>query len=101
MKRLFGMLLAALLCACCLPAYAQGGMACAQVRADLLDAPHERANVLMRYYVGTQVEVIREVDDTYVQVNVGQEGGSLLGYMEKRDLHFGEKAVREVRAEDA
>ena len=97
MKRMLAIFLALLLAAPC--ALAQKTYAATQVKTDLLAAPNGQADVLMRYYIGTQVEVIREVDDTYVQVNVGQEGGSLLGYMEKRDLHFGEKAVREVRAE--
>ena len=99
MRRIWMTLLALLLCVPCALAESCAGPAAAQVAADLLDAPHEDADMLMRYYIGTRVEVIREVDDTYVQVNVGQKGGSLMGYMEKRDLAFGEKAIRSVRAE--
>lgn len=100
MKRFVIALLAmVLLSASCAGAQSAAGPACAQVTADLLDAPNAQANVLMRYYTGTRVEVIREADADYVQVNVGTKGGSLMGYMEKRDLAFGEKAIRQVRAE--
>ena len=99
MKRMSLILALLLLCLCCSSTLADDGRACAKVTADLLDAPNARANVMMRYYIGTRVEVVREVDDAYVQVNVGKPGGSLMGYMEKRDLAFGEKAIRQVRAE--
>lgn len=101
MKKVFIVLLAIMLMlgACCALGEALSGPACAQVTADLLDAPNARANVLMRYYIGTRVEVIRDAGSGYVQVNVGEKGGSLMGYMEKRDLAFGEKEIRAVRAE--
>lgn len=97
MKRIVSALAALTLSLCC--AAALGEYACAQVTADLLDAPKKDAQVLMRYCIGTRVEVVREVDDTYVQVNAGKPGGSLMGYMERRDLVFGERALRQVRAE--
>lgn len=97
MKRMLAILLALLLAAPC--ALAQKTYAATQVETDLLAAPHEHADVLMRYYIGTRVEVIREADDTYVQVNVGDEGGSLMGYMEKRKLVLGEENIRSVQAE--
>ena len=99
MKKMSLILAALLLCLCCSSALADDGRACAKVMADLLDAPNVGANVMMRYYIGTRVEVVREVDNTYVLVNVGKQGGSLMGYMEKRDLAFGEEAIRQVRAE--
>lgn len=99
MKRILTVLLAMALLCTGLAMAETSGPACAQVMADLLDAPNAKANVMMRYYIGTRVEVIREVDGDYVQVNVGAQGGSLMGYMEKRDLVFGEKAIRQVRAE--
>jgi len=99
MKRMSMFLLSLLLCLCCTVGMADTSSACTKVMADLLDAPHAKANVLMRYYIGTRVEVVREVDSDYVQVNVGAKGGSLMGYMEKRDLAFGEKEIRAVRAE--
>lgn len=73
--------------------------AAAFVRAPLYDAPDTGAQELMRYYVGTRVEVIREADAEFVQVVVGDAGGSLMGYMEKRDLAFGEAEIRAFQAE--
>ena len=99
MKKMSMILAALLLVLCCSSGLADDGRACAKVMADLLDAPNAEAHVMMRYYIGTRVEVVREVDAAYVQVNVGEQGGSLMGYMEKRDLAFGEEAIRQVRAE--
>lgn len=96
MKRIAIILLAILLCA---------GGALAEERAavkletPLLGAPHEGGELLMVYYIGARVEVIREANETYVQVNVGEPGGSLMGYMKKDDLVFGEEAIRALRAE--
>lgn len=70
-------------------------------RAGLYAAPREGAQELMRYYIGTRVEVVREVDAQYVQVNVGREGGSLMGYMRRDSLVFGEEAIRSVWPEEA
>lgn len=65
------------------------------VRAtDLLELPRESATLLMHYEQGVRVEVLREADTQYVQVNVGEPGGSLMGYMKKEDLVFGEENVR-------
>lgn len=70
-------------------------------RAGLYAAPREGAQELMRYYTGTRVEVVREVDAQYVQVNVGTPEGSLMGYMRRDDLVFGEEAIRSVWPEEA
>ena len=70
-------------------------------RAGLYAAPREGPQELMRYYIGTRVEVVREVDAQYVQVNVGREGGSLMGYMRRDNLVFGEEAIRGVWPEEA
>ena len=99
MKTVVAVLLAMVLCASCAVAESSAVRACTKVMADLLEAPDTDANVMMRYYIGTRVEVVREVDNAYVQVNVGKQGGSLMGYMEKRDLAFGEGAIRQVQAE--
>lgn len=93
MKRLLGLLLALLLVAPCALAQIEGAASTVHT-ADLLDTPREGAQVLMRYYTGVRVEVLREADTRYVQVNVGIEGGSLTGYMRKEDLVFGEENVR-------
>ena len=95
MKRLFAMLLlAAALCASC--ALAENTASTAR-SAALCDTPREGGEVLMTYYPGVRVEVLREVNTEYVQVNVGDPGGSLTGYMRKEDLVFGEEAVRQNR----
>ena len=95
MKRLFAMLLlAAALCASC--ALAENTASTAR-SAALCDTPREGGEVLMTYYPGVRVEVLREVNTGYVQVNVGDPGGSLTGYMRKEDLVFGEEAVRQNR----
>lgn len=49
--------------------------------APLMDAPNDAAGVLMTYYTGTPVEIIRDVADGYVQVNVGMPDGGLMGYV--------------------
>lgn len=95
MKKLLWMLLMLALCIPC----ASAQEAAAFTRAPLLDAPNEAGEELMRYYIGTRVEVVREVDACFVQVNVGTEGGSLMGYMDRRDLEFGEENIRSFRAE--
>ena len=98
MKRfLTALLLAALaLCACCAPAMADDAASTA-VRAGLYDTPREGGAVRMTYYPGVRVEVLREANADFVQVNVGRKGGSLTGYMRKADLVFGEAAVRQNR----
>ena len=95
MKRILPMLLlAAALCASC--ALAENTASTAR-SAALCDTPREGGEVLMTYYPGVRVEVLREVNTGYVQVNVGDPGGSLTGYMRKEDLVFGEEAVRQNR----
>ena len=98
MKRfLTALLLAALaLCACCAPAMADDAASTA-VRAGLYDTPREGGAVRMTYYPGVRVEVLREANADFVQVNVGREGGSLTGYMRKAELVFGEEAIRQNR----
>lgn len=95
MKRIGMMILLAVLltAAPCALAQLEGAASTAQ-RTDLLNAPVEDAQVLMQYYPGVRVEVLREADSRYVQVNVGVKGGSLTGYMKKDDLVFGEENVR-------
>ena len=98
MKRIIPLLLLAL--CLCTGALASESAATA-VRTGLYEAPRDGAQELMRYYVGTRVEVVREVDARYVQVNVGTPGGSLMGYMRREDLVFGEPAIRSVWPEEA
>lgn len=98
MKRLAVILLLLMLCASC--ALAEGDNRAALWRdAPLLSAPLEGAKEVMRYYAGTRVEVVREVDSYYVYVNVGTQGGSQMGYMKKNMLVFGEEKIRKVYPE--
>lgn len=61
MKRFAVILLLLMLCASC--ALAEGDNRAALWRdAPLLSAPLEGAKEVMRYYAGTRVEVVREVD---------------------------------------
>lgn len=95
MKRFAVILLLLMLCASC--ALAEGDNRAALWRdAPLLSAPLEGAKEVMRYYAGTRVEVVREVDSHYVYVNVGTQGGSQMGYMEKQFLYFGENKIRRI-----
>lgn len=100
MRRIVVILLLAL-CVCACGLGEGNAPAATAVRAGLYDAPREGAQELMRYYIGTRVEVVREVDARYVQVNVGEPGGSLMGYMRRDDLVFGEAAIRSVWPEEA
>ena len=94
MKKAMGLLLTVLLFLACTGALAERTVVAKMT--DLLDAPDEKAQTLMRYYVGVEVDVVRDVDAAYVQVNVGEPGGSLMGYMKKEHLAMGETAAREV-----
>lgn len=93
MKRLAATVGMLLLCALSMGARAEADAA-AWRDAALLAAPVEGAQELMHYYGGTRVEIIREVDGEYVQVNVGAPGGSLMGYMKKNLLMIGEAKAR-------
>ena len=98
MKRFLTVLLLAALLLCAGGAQAQmDDAASTAITADLYATPREGAQVLMTYYPGVRVEVLREANADFVQVNVGRKGGSLTGYMRKEDLVFGEEAVRQNR----
>lgn len=95
MKRFWMILLALVLCASC----AMAESAATYVLTPLYEAPDMAAQVLMRYRIGVRVEVIRDAGEGFVQVNAGDQGGSLMGYMEKRNLVFGEENIRSFHAE--
>ena len=107
MKRILLALLAAaliaLLSACALAqeiadptAIPQAGAAATRGTAQLLAAPLKSAKVLMTYYPGVRVQVVRQADAEYVQVNVGNRPATLTGYMRAEDLAFTEQGVRGV-----
>ena len=105
MKKTVLMLLAlAMLWTCCACALAEGtqtdvqkGPAATRVTTQLLSTPQPGAKVLMNYYPGVRVEVVRRSDAEYVQVNVGNRPGTLTGYMRAEDLAFTEAGVRGVQ----
>lgn len=97
--------IAALLAACLLLAGVaalaeeppQTGVAATRASAQLLSTPQQNASVLMTYFPGVRVEVVRLADAQYAQVNVGNRPGTLTGYMRIADLAFTEEALRRVR----
>ena len=106
-KAFLALLLAALLCACCafataeiasdLTATVQKGIAATSVMAQLLSTPQPNAKVLMTYYPGVRVQVVRRAGAEYVQVNVGNRPGTLTGYMRADELAFTEAGIRDVQ----
>lgn len=98
MRRMAAALLAILLLglACALAEDDAGRAVTAAEQTALLSLPRAGAEALMVYDRGVRVEIVREVDAAYVQVNVGAQGGSLTGYMRRSDLALGEAAVRGV-----
>ena len=65
----------------------------------LLDKPDEGARVVMTYYAGTRVTVLREAKPGFVQVQTGTKEAGAMGYMRKSDLRIGSAALREVTPE--
>lgn len=65
----------------------------------LLDAPGENARVLMTYYAGARVSVLREAKPGFLQVQTGTKEAGAMGYMRKSDLRLGSAALREVAPE--
>ena len=60
----------------------------------LLSRPGVQGDTLMEYFRGVEVEIVRGVDAQYVQVNVGAQGGSLMGYMRMDDLDLSDPDIR-------
>ena len=65
----------------------------------LLSAPDERAGVVMTYYAGARVTVLREAKPGFVQVQTGTKDAGAMGYMRRSDLRIGSAALREVTPE--
>ena len=104
-KRVAVLLMALLI----LPAYAQMESGRAAVRAAaavtgqddgtvaLYALPDENAEVLMEYYSGAPLEIIRRVGGAFYQVQVGNDEASLMGYMRAQDIAVDKEAARRVR----
>ena len=65
----------------------------------LLDAPDANARVLMTYYAGTRLTVLREAKPGFLQVQTGTREAGAMGYMRKSELRLGSAALRETAPE--
>lgn len=65
----------------------------------LLDAPDANARVLMTYYAGTRLTVLREAKPGFLQVQTGTREAGAMGYMRKSELRLGSAALREAAPE--
>lgn len=70
------------------------GTAATRDTTPLLDAPSADGGVLMTYFPCVRVEVLDVSGGAYVQVRVGDEPGSLTGYMRADALAYTEDGVR-------
>jgi len=103
--RIVVILLALLLVTAC--AAAEGGETAAHMAAVVTQAsgatvnlyalPDENAVVLMEYYSGAPLEVVRPVGGRFYQVQVGDEAASVMGYIRAQDLAVGGEAARQVQ----
>lgn len=59
--------------------------------------PDENAEVLMEYYSGAPLEIIRRVGGAFYQVQAGNDEASLMGYMRAQDIAVDKEAARRVR----
>ena len=74
------------------PAHEDGAVA-------LLDAPDANARVLMTYYAGTRLTVLREAKPGFLQVQTGTKEAGAMGYMRRSELRLGSAALREAAPE--
>lgn len=65
----------------------------------LLDAPDANARVLMTYYAGTRLTVLREAKPGFLQVQTGTREAGVMGYMRRSELRLGSAALREAAPE--
>lgn len=63
----------------------------------LFDTIDDGGSVLMAYYSGAQLEVTRVLGNDMVQVQAGELGASVMGYMREGDLRYGVMAMRSVQ----
>ena len=77
-------------------------MAAAVTRASdatvrLYAKPDESARVIMEYYSGAPLEIVRSVGGKFYQVQAGSEDASVMGYIRAQDLAVGGEAARQVQ----
>ncbi len=59
--------------------------------------PDENADVLMEYYSGAPLEIVRRVGSAFYQVQAGNDEASVMGYMRAQDIAVDNEAARRVR----
>lgn len=64
--------------------------------AAMYEQPYEGSAVLMTYYRGAPLEVIRASVNGFYQVQAGTAEAGVMGYMRAQDIRIGEQADREV-----
>lgn len=69
----------------------------AQGTAPMLETPDEGGAVLMEYYSGSALTVLRDASDEFYRVQAGEPGAGITGYMRKADVEVGQTAPREVQ----
>lgn len=65
----------------------------------LYQKPDARSAVLMNYYRGARITVLRAATPGFVMVQTGTKEAGLMGYMRRSDLAFGSAALREITPE--
>lgn len=78
------------------PTIAVAAPAQGEEAAPMYASPNERDEVLMAYYAGTRVTVLREAMPGFVMAQVGTKEAGVMGYMRKSDLRFDAAAQREI-----
>ena len=63
----------------------------------LFEGPDENSAVLMEYYSGARLTALRPAGGGMWQVQAGEKGAGIMGYMRATDLRFGKEAQREVQ----
>lgn len=65
--------------------------------ALLYELPDEDSTVLMGYYSGARLTVLRDVSEEFYKVQAGEPGLGITGYMRKAEVMLGLEAQRQVQ----
>lgn len=68
----------------------------AEGTAPMLETPDEGGAVLMEYYSGSALTVLRDASEAFYRVQAGEPGAGVTGYMRKADVEVGQTASRQV-----
>ncbi|MDO5379001.1 MAG: SH3 domain-containing protein, partial [Clostridia bacterium] len=69
----------------------------AEGTVPLYEMPDESGAVLMEYYSGSALTVLRDASETFYRVQAGEPGAGVTGYMRKEDVKVGQTAPREAQ----